>query len=112
MLQCRSDSDEGDGDGPVDSAASGRAMFHSKFRAMLSCQDGSLDLCRLVVRRSYNYRVVMVCGDAEMDMRPALRVHSIPASCASSAFHAASAHTTSRVVNSPTPRLDVHRLRS
>ncbi|CAE7237912.1 RAD50 [Symbiodinium sp. CCMP2456] len=41
----RSDSEEGDGDGPVDSAASGRAM------------------------RSYNYRVVMVCGDAEMDMR-------------------------------------------
>ncbi|CAK9023347.1 DNA repair protein RAD50 (DNA recombination/repair protein), partial [Durusdinium trenchii] len=42
----RSDSDEADGEGgPVDSAATGRAL------------------------RSYNYRVVMVCGDAELDMR-------------------------------------------
>eukprot|EP00931_Biecheleriopsis_adriatica_P053402 TRINITY_DN31239_c0_g2_i1.p1 TRINITY_DN31239_c0_g2~~TRINITY_DN31239_c0_g2_i1.p1 ORF type:complete len:1325 (-),score=377.28 TRINITY_DN31239_c0_g2_i1:18-3992(-) len=45
----RSDSEEGPADeagiAPQDSAASGRAL------------------------RSYNYRVVMVCGDAEMDMR-------------------------------------------
>ncbi|CAJ1405076.1 unnamed protein product [Effrenium voratum] len=42
----RSDSDEADGEGgPVDSNAAGRPL------------------------RNYNYRVVMVCGDAEMDMR-------------------------------------------
>mgnify|MGYP002803373293 FL=1 len=42
----RSDSEEGDAEGgPVDSNANGRAL------------------------RSYNYRVVMVCGDAELDMR-------------------------------------------
>ena len=71
----RSDSEEGDGEaGPVDSSATGRALPSSQvlaktFRKTSSNRFFCDGFAIHWPRRSYNYRVVMVCGDAELDMR-------------------------------------------